>query len=364
MRAVVCSALGDIDGLVVRDVPAPAIRPGCVRIAVQAAGLNFADTLIVAGKYQVKPPLPFSPGFEVAGEVLECGDDVRGCRPGDKVTALLDWGGFAEQAIASEDNVFVLPAGIDPVIAAAFPVAYGTSHFGLKVKAGLRTGETLLVHGAAGGVGLTAVECGKRLGAIVIATASGAEKQEVARAAGADFTLDARAPDLKDRVKELTANRGVDVVYDPVGGALFEVFVALYGRRRPHSRRRLRLGRRPADPGQYPAGQEHCRDRLLLRRLPRLAARGVASLDAGTGRLARPRFDPPARLARLSPRRGDRSADRPENPPVDRQGGPDDDPVSGAAYPASAGRSGFSTIGRLTSAASSPRAIEAIQMAS
>ena len=222
MRAVVCSALGDIDGLVVRDVPEPELRRGCVRIAVQAAGLNFADTLIVAGKYQVKPPLPFSPGFEVAGEVLECGDDVRGCRPGDRVTALLDWGGFAEQAIASEDNVFVLPAAVDPVIAAAFPVAYGTSHFGLKVKAGLRTGETLLVHGAAGGVGLTAVECGKRLGAIVIATASGPEKQEVARAAGADFTLDARAPDLKDRVKELTANRGVDVVYDPVGGTLFE----------------------------------------------------------------------------------------------------------------------------------------------
>jgi NADPH2:quinone reductase len=222
MRAVVCSALGDIDGLVVADVPEPALRRGCVRIAVQAAGLNFADTLIVAGKYQVKPPLPFSPGFEVAGEVLECADDVRGCRPGDRVTALLDWGGFAERAVASEDNVFVLPKGIDPVLAAAFPVAYGTSHFGLKVKAGLRAGETLLVHGAAGGVGLTAVECGKRLGAIVIATASGAEKQEVARAAGADFTLDARAPDLKDRVKELTANRGVDVVYDPVGGALFE----------------------------------------------------------------------------------------------------------------------------------------------
>lgn len=222
MRAVVCSTLGDIDGLILRDVPEPELRRGCVRIAVRAAGLNFADTLMVAGKYQVKPPLPFSPGFEVAGEVLECGDDVRGCRPGDRVTALLDWGGFAEQAIASEDNVFVLPAGVDPIIAAAFPVAYGTSHFGLKVKAGLRTGETLLVHGAAGGVGLTAVECGKRLGATVIATASGPEKQEVARTAGADFTLDARAPDLKDRVKELTANRGVDVVYDPVGGTLFE----------------------------------------------------------------------------------------------------------------------------------------------
>lgn len=222
MRAVVCGALGDIEGLTLGDVPEPALSPGGVRIGVHAAGLNFADTLIVAGKYQVKPPLPFTPGFEVAGEVLECADDVTVCRPGDRVTALLDWGGFAEQAVASEENVFVLPPGIDPVIAAAFPVAYGTSHFGLKVKAGLRAGETLLVHGAAGGVGLTAVECGKRLGATVIATASSPEKQQVARAAGADHTLDARALDLKEQVKELTAGRGVDVVYDPVGGSLFE----------------------------------------------------------------------------------------------------------------------------------------------
>lgn len=222
MRAVVCNAFGEIGGLAVEEVAEPELRAGSVRIAVAAAGLNFADTLIIAGKYQQTPPLPFIPGFEVAGTVLECGEEVRHCRPGDPVMAIIDSGGFAEQVAAEADNVFVLPSGIDPVIAAGVPIAYGTSHFGLKVKAALRGGETLLVHGAAGGVGLTAVECGKRLGATVIATASGEEKRKVAAAAGADHTLDARDPDLKDKVKALTGGDGVDVVYDPVGGALFD----------------------------------------------------------------------------------------------------------------------------------------------
>ncbi|MCU0838080.1 MAG: NADPH:quinone oxidoreductase family protein [Rhodospirillales bacterium] len=222
MRAVVCKALNGIEGLAVEEMAEPPLTAGSVRIAVEAAGLNFADTLIVTGKYQQKPPLPFVPGFEVAGRVIDCGDGVGHCAPGDPVMALIDRGGFAEQVVARADDVFVLPAGIDAVTAAGFPVAYGTSHFGLKVKAALQPGETLLVHGAAGGVGLTAVECGKRLGATVIATASGPDKQAVAAAAGADHTLDARDPDLKDKVKALTEGRGVDVVYDPVGGALFE----------------------------------------------------------------------------------------------------------------------------------------------
>lgn len=222
MRAVVCKRLGEVEDLVVEEVAEPDMRAGGVRIAVEAAGLNFADTLMVAGKYQQKPPLPFIPGFEVAGRVVDCDAGVDRCRPGDAVMALIDRGGFAEQVVAAADNVFVLPAGVDPVIAAAVPIAYGTSHFGLKVKAGLQPGETLLVHGAAGGVGLTAVECGKRLGATVIATASSEEKLRVAADAGADHTIDARDPQLKDRVKALTDGLGAHVVYDPVGGPLFD----------------------------------------------------------------------------------------------------------------------------------------------
>src|SRR5512134_128334 len=222
MRAVVCREWCDPSGLHVEDVPVPALQADGVRIAVRAAGLNFADTLIIAGSYQIKPPLPFSPGFEVAGRVLECAAGVTRCKPGDRVMAVLEYGGFAEQVIAPEDCVFVLPDTIDAVVAAAFPVAYGTSHFGLKYKTGLVEGEILLVHGAAGGVGLTAVEMGKRLGAIVIATASGPEKARVCADAGADHALDSRAEDLRQRIKAATGGRGVDVVYDPVGGRLFD----------------------------------------------------------------------------------------------------------------------------------------------
>jgi NADPH:quinone reductase len=223
MRAVVCREWCDPRGLRVEDVPNPPLASNDVRIAVSAAGLNFADTLIIAGNYQIKPPLPFSPGFEVAGRVIECGAGVTRCKPGDRVMAVLEYGGFAEQVVAPEDCVFVLPDTIEAAIAAAFPVAYGTSHFGLKYKAGLVAGEILLVHGAAGGVGLTAVEIGKRLGATVIATASGPEKVRVCADAGADHALDSRAEDLRDRIKAVTGGRDVDVVYDPVGGRLFDI---------------------------------------------------------------------------------------------------------------------------------------------
>ena len=222
MRAVVCREWCDPSGLRVEDVPAPPLAAGGVRIGVRAAGLNFADTLIIAGTYQIKPSRPFSPGFEVAGQVLECAAGVTRCKPGDRVMAVVEYGGFAEQVVAPEDCVFVIPDNVDDAIAAAFPVAYGTSHLGLKYKAGLVAGETLLVLGAAGGVGLTAVEIGKRLGATVIATASGAEKLRVCADAGADHVVDARADDLRARIKKLTGGRGVDVVYDPVGGRLFE----------------------------------------------------------------------------------------------------------------------------------------------
>ena len=223
MRAIVCKALGDIGDLLLEEVARPPLPEGGVRIAVEAAGLNFADTLIVAGKYQIRPAPPFSPGFEVAGRVLECAAGVSRCRPGDRVMAVIEYGGFAEEAVAPEDCVFVLGEHVDPVVAAGFPVAYGTSHLGLTYSGRLTAGETLLVHGAAGGVGLTAVEIGKRLGARVIATAGGAEKLAVAAAAGADHVLDSRSDGLREAIKELTQGRGVDVVYDPVGGPLFEV---------------------------------------------------------------------------------------------------------------------------------------------
>lgn len=223
MRAIVCKALGDIGDLVLEEVARPLLPEGGVRIAVEAAGVNFADTLIVAGKYQIRPVPPFSPGFEIAGRVLECAPGVSRCRPGDRVMAVIEYGGFAEEAVAPQDCVFMLAEHIDPVVAAGFPVAYGTSHLGLTYSARLTAGETLLVHGAAGGVGLTAVEIGKRLGARVIATAGSPEKLAVATAAGADHVLDSRGEGLREAIKELTQGRGVDVVYDPVGGPLFEV---------------------------------------------------------------------------------------------------------------------------------------------
>jgi len=222
MRAVLCKHWCTPADLTVEDVPAPDLMDGSVRIAVRAAGVNFADTLIIAGKYQIKPPLPFSPGFEIAGEVLECAAGVSRVRPGDRVMAVIDYGGFAEQVVAPETEVYVLPDNVDDRVGAGFPVAYGTSHLGLKHRARLRAGETLLVHGAAGGVGLTAVEIGKRLGAVVIATAGGAEKLQIAADAGADHLIDSRTGDVREKVKALTDGRGADVVYDPVGGPLFD----------------------------------------------------------------------------------------------------------------------------------------------
>jgi len=223
MRAVPCKAFGaKPSDLVVEDVAPPALEEGAVRIAVHATGLNFADTLLLKGEYQVKPELPFSPGLEIAGEVLDCAPGVTRCKPGDRVMAMVDYGGFAEEAVASADRVHVIPDTVDFVTAAGFPVAYGTSHLGLKYRARLAAGETLLVNGAAGGVGLTAVEIGKRMGAEVIATAGGADKLEVPRQYGADHLIDYRAEDIRARVRDITGGRGVDVVYDPVGGGAFD----------------------------------------------------------------------------------------------------------------------------------------------
>ena len=222
MRAVRCKRWGGPADLTVEEIDPPQLTPGGVRIAVRAAGVNFADTLIIAGQYQSKPPLPFTPGFEVAGEVVACAADVTRCRVGDRVLAVVDLGGFAEEVVAQENDVYGLPDAVDEVTAAAFAIAYGTSHLGLKYKAALTAGEVLLVHGAAGGVGLTAVEVARRLGATVIATASGAGKLAVAGQYGAEHLINYRTEDIRERVKEITRGRGVDVVYDPVGGAAFD----------------------------------------------------------------------------------------------------------------------------------------------
>jgi NADPH:quinone reductase len=222
MRAVVCRALGDETGLAVDDFPAPAMIEGGVRIRVRAAGVNFADSLVIAGKYQFKQTPPFVPGWEVAGEVIEVAPEVSHCRPGDRVMALVETGGYAEEAVAKATDVHVIPPSMDFPTAAGFVIAYGTSHYGLTARGRLAAGQTLLVHGAAGGVGLTAVEVGAILGATVIATAGGAKKVRYALEHGATHGIDYKSEDIRQRVKELTGGRGVDLVYDPVGGAVFD----------------------------------------------------------------------------------------------------------------------------------------------
>jgi NADPH2:quinone reductase len=178
---------------------------------------------MLEGQYQEKPPLPFTPGLEVAGEIEAVGAGVRGgLEPGQRVLAVVNHGGFAEQAVARAEDVVLLPDTIDFITAAGFAIAYGTAHGALRWRADLHAGETLLVHGAGGGVGLTAVECGKAMGATVIATARGADKLAVAKEHGADHVLDSEAGDIRGRVKELTGGLGADVVYDPVGGAMFD----------------------------------------------------------------------------------------------------------------------------------------------
>ena len=223
MKAVRCHEWGDPDVLRVDEVEPPPLQPHQARIRVRAAGVNFADSLMVAGTYQVKPPFPFTPGLEAAGEVVETGAEVAQLHPGQRVLAVLRrGGGYAEEITVDAAAVVPIPNGMDFVTAAAFPVAYGTSHFALTHRGHLEPGETLLVLGAAGGVGLTAVEIGKQMGARVIAAAGGPEKLAVARAHGADAMIDYRSESIRDRVRELTGGLGADVVFDPVGGDAFD----------------------------------------------------------------------------------------------------------------------------------------------
>lgn len=223
MKAVLCKEFGPPESLVVEEVPDPEPTAGQIRIAVEAAGVNFPDILIIQNLYQFKPELPFSPGGEVAGVVDAVGDGVDNVRVGDRVLASPGFGGFAEKVVCGAPSAIPVPDSMDLETASAFLMTYGTSHYALKDRAQLRKGETLLVLGAAGGVGLAAVEIGKVLGAKVIAAASSDEKLEVCRAHGADEVIQYERDDLKAKTKELTGGQGADVVYDPVGGRFSEL---------------------------------------------------------------------------------------------------------------------------------------------
>ena len=218
MKAVVCKAWGPPDNLVVKDLPAPVAGPGEVVIDVKAAGVNFPDVLTVQGKYQFKPELPFTPGNELAGVIIALGDGVTGFKAGDKVIAFTRQGAFAEQAVVPASMLMPMPPGMDFDIAAAITLTYGTSHHAVVDRAALQAGETMLVLGAAGGVGLAAIEIGKALGARVIAAASSEEKLAVCRAHGADVCINYSTEDLREAIKAATGGHGPDVIYDPVGG--------------------------------------------------------------------------------------------------------------------------------------------------
>jgi NADPH2:quinone reductase len=222
VRAVLCRAYGPPESLVVADVPPPVAGPGEVVVSVRAASLNFPDLLIIQNKYQFKPPLPFSPGSELAGVVTAIGDGVTRVRPGDRVMAFTTYGAFAEQVKTEAWRLFPIPEGMDDVTASALLLTYGTSDHALRDRGALQPGETLLVLGAAGGVGVAAIEIGKAIGARVIACASTDEKLAVCRAHGADDTINYAREDLRARVTALTGGRGPDVVFDPVGGASTE----------------------------------------------------------------------------------------------------------------------------------------------
>lgn len=222
MKAVLCKTLGPARNLVLEEVASPLPKKNEVLLDVQAAGVNFPDTLIIEGKYQFQPPLPFSPGGEAAGVVAAIGEKAGAFKVGDRVMALTGWGAFAEQVAVPFYNVLPIPASMDFTTAAAFGMTYGTSMHALRQRGQLQAGETLLVLGASGGVGLAAVEIGKAMGARVIAAASSAEKLAVAKAAGADELIDYNQANLREEIKRLTGGQGVDVIYDPVGGELFE----------------------------------------------------------------------------------------------------------------------------------------------
>jgi NADPH:quinone reductase len=222
MKAVLCKQFGPPDSLVLETLESPRAGAGEVVLSVKAASVNFPDVLIIQNKYQFKPPLPFSPGSELAGVVKEVGAGVQGWRAGDRVMAFTTYGAFAEEVKTEASRLLPLPQNMDFVTGASFVLTYATTDHALRDRGALAAGETLLVLGAAGGVGLAAIEVGKALAARVIACASSDEKLAVCRSHGADATINYATEDLRDRIKALTAGRGPDVIYDPVGGPYSE----------------------------------------------------------------------------------------------------------------------------------------------
>jgi NADPH2:quinone reductase len=229
MRAVICRAWGAVDDLTLEHVPAPIPGSKQLLIDVKATGVNYADSIMVAGRYQTRPPFPFSPGLETAGIVAARGEGASRYEPGDRVMAILPFGGMAERALADEVETFAIPDGMPFDIAGAFPVAYVSSHVAIRWQGRLEPGETLLVLGAAGGVGLAAVEIGKAMGARVIAGASTPEKLERAREHGAEALVNYATESLTERVMALTDGKGADVCFDPVGGPLFDAALSSLG---------------------------------------------------------------------------------------------------------------------------------------
>jgi len=222
MKAVLCKQFGPPESLVIEELPSPKASAGEVVVSVKAASLNFPDVLIIQNKYQFKPPLPFSPGSEMSGVVKEVGEGVQGFKPGDRVIAFTTYGAFAEEVKVDAARLVPIPEGMDFNSAAAFLLTYGTSDHALRDRGALKAGETLLVLGAAGGVGLAAIEIGKAIGAKVIACASSADKLDVCKQHGADAGINYATEDMREKIKELTGGKGVDVIYDAVGGPYSE----------------------------------------------------------------------------------------------------------------------------------------------
>lgn len=222
MKAVLCESFGPAENLTLADIEAPQLLPGHVIVEIRACALNFPDVLMIEGKYQSLPPFPFTPGGEFAGVVSEVADDVQNWQLGDEVFGACGHGAMAEHICVSAKSLRAKPQSMGFAQASGISTTYGTSYYALKQRANLQAGETLLVLGAAGGVGLAAVELGKAMGARVIAAASSPEKLRIAQQAGADDLIDYSDGELKEKVKTLTEGKGVDVIYDPVGGPMFD----------------------------------------------------------------------------------------------------------------------------------------------
>jgi len=218
MKAIRCNELGLPESLSLEDLPSQTVKPKEVRIKIHACSVNFPDTLIIQGLYQHKPELPFTPGTDIAGEITEVGSEVSHYKVGDRVFGAILTGGFADEAVVHNKAVFPIPPGMDYIVGSSFMMAYGTSYHALKQRAQLKEGQTLVILGASGGVGLAAVELGKLMGARVIACASTDEKLALCKEYGADETINYSSEDLKKRIKELTDGNGANVVYDAVGG--------------------------------------------------------------------------------------------------------------------------------------------------